>query len=224
MQLQYTTIASALNKAYRKEKVLREDLDNFKAQLRTLLGRINTDESEENAKNHLRDFLNDTYYKDQHLIATKGRADLVIHSEKKASSPVSVLFEVKRPRGQGDPQSAEMVSRERMNAKALHELILYYLRERMEHGNTDLKYLIITDIHRWFVFEAGDFDKLFYQNRRLRRAYEAWRDGRKTQSTTELEAQIDLLVYRLYGLSWAEVKLVDPAFGMSEEEYEAVEV
>lgn len=72
-----------------------------------------------------------------------------------------------------------------MNAKALHELILYYLRERMEHGNTDLKYLVITDIHQWYVFEAGDFDKLFYQNRVLRKEYEAWRDGRKTQSTTD---------------------------------------
>ncbi len=45
-----------------------------------------------------------------------------------------------------------------------------------------------------------------------------------TADTTALEAQIDLLVYRLYGLSWAEVKLVDPEFEMSEEEYEAVEV
>ena len=34
-----------------------------------------------------------------------------------------------------------------------------------------------------------------------------------------LEAEIDLLVYKLYGLSWAEVKIVDPEFGMSEEAY-----
>ena len=37
--------------------------------------------------------------------------------------------------------------------------------------------------------------------------------------TTPLEAEIDLLVYKLYGLSWAEVKIVDPEFGMSEEAY-----
>jgi len=42
--------------------------------------------------------------------------------------------------------------------------------------------------------------------------------------TTDLEAEIDLLVYRLYGLSWAEVKLVDPDFGMREAAYEAVEI
>ena len=45
-----------------------------------------------------------------------------------------------------------------------------------------------------------------------------------TASTLSLEAEIDLLVYKLYGLSWAEVKIVDPEFEMSEEAYEAVQV
>ncbi|MCO6493468.1 MAG: Eco57I restriction-modification methylase domain-containing protein [Phaeodactylibacter sp.] len=185
MKLRPIPVRRALNKAYRKEKVLRADIEAFKANLRTLLERIDTDESEENAKNHLRDFLNHTWYKDHHLIATKGRADLVIHTGDKAASPVGVLFEVKRPRGKTDPQAADMISREKPNAKALHELILYYFRERTEHRNTDLKYLVITDIYRWFVFDAADFDKLFYQNRRLRKDFEAWHDGRKTQGTTE---------------------------------------
>ena len=185
MKLRPIPVKRALNKAYRKEKVLRADIEAFKANLRTLLERIDTDESEENAKNHLRDFLNHTWYKDHHLIATKGRADLVIHTGDKSASPVGVLFEVKRPRGKTDPQAADMISREKPNAKALHELILYYFRERTEHRNTDLKYLVITDIYRWHIFDAADFDKLFYQNRRLQKDFEAWRDGRKTQSTTE---------------------------------------
>ena len=37
--------------------------------------------------------------------------------------------------------------------------------------------------------------------------------------TTELENQIDLMVYKLYELNYAEVLVVDPAFGLSEEEY-----
>jgi len=40
--------------------------------------------------------------------------------------------------------------------------------------------------------------------------------------TTALEAEIDLLVYKLYNLTWEEVKIVDPEFAMSEEEYEKV--
>ena len=79
-----------MNKTYLKEKVIRSDIELF--------NRINEDESEENAKGHFKDFLNSVWYKDEYLIATKERADLVIHNAKKATSTVGVLFEVKRPK------------------------------------------------------------------------------------------------------------------------------
>jgi adenine-specific DNA-methyltransferase len=60
-----------------------------------LLDRIDERESEENVKCHLADFLRSTYYNGNHLIATKERADLVIHLDKVEKSPVGVLFEVK---------------------------------------------------------------------------------------------------------------------------------
>jgi hypothetical protein len=36
----------------------------------------------------------------------------------------------------------------------------------------------------------------------------------------EFEYEIDILVYRLYGLSHEEIKIVDPEFQMSKAEYE----
>ncbi len=39
--------------------------------------------------------------------------------------------------------------------------------------------------------------------------------------TSALEAEIDLMVYHLYNLTHAEVLLIDPAFGLTEAEYEA---
>jgi hypothetical protein len=42
--------------------------------------------------------------------------------------------------------------------------------------------------------------------------------------TSALEKQIDVMVYKLYGLTYEEVKIVDPEFAMSEVEYESVEV
>lgn len=42
--------------------------------------------------------------------------------------------------------------------------------------------------------------------------------------TRELENQIDLTIYKLYSLTYEEVKIVDPEFGMSEEEYEGFEI
>ncbi len=44
------------------------------------------------------------------------------------------------------------------------------------------------------------------------------------QDTTTLERQIDVLVYRLYGLTHAEVLVVEPGFGMAQAEYELVVV
>jgi adenine-specific DNA-methyltransferase len=63
--------------------------------------------------------------------------------------------------------------------------VLYYLRERIEHGNNDVKHLAITNIYEWYIFNAADFDRLFYQNKRLRKEYEDWKLGRKAQSTTD---------------------------------------
>ncbi|GGG16179.1 hypothetical protein [Pontibacter amylolyticus] len=40
-------------------------------------------------------------------------------------------------------------------------------------------------------------------------------------NASALAAEIDLQIYRLYDLSYDEVLLVDPAFAMTREEYEA---
>ena len=39
-----------------------------------------------------------------------------------------------------------------------------------------------------------------------------------------LANQIDLLIYKLYDLTYEEVKIVDPEFAMSEAEYEAFQL
>jgi hypothetical protein len=41
------------------------------------------------------------------------------------------------------------------------------------------------------------------------------------KDTTALEAEIDRLVYKLYDLTYEEVKVIDPAFALSREEYES---
>lgn len=46
----------------------------------------------------------------------------------------------------------------------------------------------------------------------------------KNQDTKALEQQIDNIVYRLYDLTYDEVKVVDPEFGLSREEYEGIEL
>jgi len=185
MKLLVRKIQQALNPAYRKQTVRRDEMEAFKLHLAGLLRHINPDESEENAKGHLAAFLRSAFYGSDYLIATKDRADLVIHSGPKADSPAAVLIETKRPQPEGKPAAGDMLREKQPNVKALHELILYFLRERIEAHNTDLKYLVATDMREFFVFDAADFERLFFKNRILVKDYKDWRDGRKTAATTD---------------------------------------
>jgi len=44
------------------------------------------------------------------------------------------------------------------------------------------------------------------------------------KNTTALEQQIDNLVYKLYELTYDEVKVIDPAFSLSEQEYKNIKL
>ena len=46
----------------------------------------------------------------------------------------------------------------------------------------------------------------------------------QNQDTTALEQQIDNLVYHLYELSYDEVKVIDPEFSLSKNEYESIKI
>ena len=160
-------------KAYLRQKPLRSEIDLFKANLIHLLDKGSiieqrpTDESEEHLKNDLRDFLRDTYYKHTNAINTKDKKDLVIHLGKTTNSEVGVIIEAKRPNN-----IAEMVTAGQPNKKALHELILYYLHERIVLGNNQIKQLVITNVYEWYIIDANLFDKYIYRNIQIKKLYE----------------------------------------------------
>lgn len=170
----------ALNKAFLKVKPNRTDIERFKTHLITLLDRINDTESEEFHKNLISDFLKDTYYKQNHFINTKGRNDLVIHNGQNANSTVGVILEAKKP-----TNKAEMLTQEKVNVKAFQELVLYYLRERIKHKNLEIKHLVATNIHEWFIFDATLFDRLFAQNKNLVKQFNDFEAGRLADTKTD---------------------------------------
>jgi len=160
MKLNPVKPRKALNKAWLKTKPNRNQIEFFKKNLLQLLGHINETESEEFHKNLVSHFLKNTYYHDRFFINTKEREDLAIYTGKNAGSPVGVIIEAKKPSNR-----AEMLSIENINTKALHELILYYMRERISGNNLDLKHLMATNIYEWFIFDAADFEKWFVKNK-----------------------------------------------------------
>jgi hypothetical protein len=181
----------ALNKAFLKVKPIRNEIERFKANLVLLLDSVNETESEEFHKNLVADFLKTTYYHPNHFINTKGRNDLVIHNGNKANTAVGVIVETKKPTNKAemlklptaDDSPAQIMAK--LNVKALHELVLYYLRERITHKNLEVKYLIATNINEWFVFDATLFDRLFAQNRNLVKQFHDFEEGRLADTKTE---------------------------------------
>ncbi len=170
----------SLNKAFLKVKPNRTSIESFKMNLIQLLDRMNDNESEEFHKNLVSDFLKKTYYDPAHYINTKGRNDLVIHNGNSASYSVGVIVEAKKI-----GNKSEMLTKEKLNVKAFHELILYYLRERITVKNLEVKHLIATNIQEWFVFDATVFEKLFAQNKNLIKQFQDFEEGRLAGITTD---------------------------------------
>ena len=169
----------ALNKAFLKIKPNRTNIEQFKTNLIAILDNSGT-ESEEFHKNLVIEFLKKTYYDPNHFVNTKGRNDLVIHNGKEAKTNVGVIIEVKSP-----SNKTEMISTENLNQKALQELVLYYLRERITHKNTELKNLVVSNIYEWFVFDAQLFNKLFAENKTLVKQFIDFEEGRASGKTTD---------------------------------------
>ncbi|WP_209330833.1 DUF7149 domain-containing protein [Lunatimonas salinarum] len=187
----------ALNKAFLKVKPNRADIERFKRGLIHLLDTTNEVGSEEFHKNLVIDFLKKTYYDPDYFINTKERTDLVIHNGPKPHSSVGVIVETKKPTNKSEmPQvfanasrntqeGEQMVSADKLNTKAFQELVLYYLRERITHGNLAVKHLIITNSYEWFIFDAGIFDRYFAQSKGLVRQFSDFEAGRLADTRTD---------------------------------------
>lgn len=130
--------------------------------LKDLITDIKIENTEETNKGYIRDFLRGIgFQREGYKVNAEGRIDLSISK----SNVNYVLLETKKL---GSP---DMVSENNLNHKALHELILYFMRERITGGNTKMTYLIITDGIEWFVFDAVLFNNLFAKNKQFVKDY-----------------------------------------------------
>ena len=170
----------SLNKAFLKIKPNRTEIELFKTNLIAILDTINEKESEEFHKNLVINFLKKTYYDPDYFVNTKGRNDLVIHNGKDAKTNVGVIIEVKSP-----INKSEMITVANLNGKALQELVLYYMRERITHKNTELKHLAVSNIYEWFIFDAQLFNKLFAENKLFTKQFIDFEEGRLSGKTTD---------------------------------------
>ncbi|MFO5491258.1 MAG: type II restriction endonuclease, partial [Cuspidothrix sp.] len=169
----------ALNKAFLRIKPIRNEFEMFKRNLITLLNQIDENEREEFHKNILTDFLKNTYYGSDYLINIKASNDLVIYNGKDTKSTVGVILEAKKV------NNNEMLKVDNLSTKALQQLVLYFLRERIINKNSEIKYLIATNIQEWFIFDAAVFDSFFAQNKQLVKQFTDFEENRLSTSRTD---------------------------------------
>ena len=173
----------ALKKEYLKVKPDRESFGAFKVHLARLLDLCDSKKDEEFNKNLLSDFLKKSFYGDRYFINTKENSDLVIHNDKDVKSTAGVIFETKKPT---KTASAEMPKVDNLNTKAVQQLVLYFLRERVTHGNLQVKHLMVTNIYEWFIFDAEIFDRLFYQDKSLVKQFKAFEEKKFSSNKTDV--------------------------------------
>jgi len=158
------TVRQALSPAFLKQSPKREEIELFKKGLDALMCKINENELENHNKTFLKEFFNEIYCKNQFEIneyndtKNKIRVDLAVKQKNKTF--VEVLLEVKHP----TKNKGEMLTKDNLNRKALYELLLYYMSERLNNNNKSLRHLVVTNLYEWFVFDAKDFYEIFYSD------------------------------------------------------------
>lgn len=178
----YLAPHQSIRPAFIKIKPSKAAFDQFKSQLDGLVAQINSSptESEEHHKNHISAFLKSRFA--DYFINTSERIDLAIHHGKTPTDAVGVILEVKRPGNQ-----AEMPTLTQLNVRAMQELVLYYLRERLRilAKNFAVNHLIITNGYEWFIFDAQVFEKAFTHNSALVKQFNDFKAGRLSGNTTD---------------------------------------
>ncbi|EAJ0326208.1 class I SAM-dependent DNA methyltransferase [Campylobacter lari] len=155
------------NPYYRKKQILKDDFEKFSkilSEYMQILCEFHEQNEDYLVANALSVFLTKLNFKSIVKSKQKGKSeiDLAIIKDE-LSKDLEVLIEAKRP------NSKEFISDTKPNSKALHEAILYYFRNR-EHSFS-LKFIIITDFYKFYIFKASEFEELFYKNSEFKKLY-----------------------------------------------------
>ncbi|EAJ0334976.1 class I SAM-dependent DNA methyltransferase [Campylobacter lari] len=156
------------NPYYRKKQITQNEFDTFCKALTQYIERLENSQSENEdylVANALSPFLTMLNFKTHIKTKQKGKSEIDLAIAKdELSKDLEVLIEAKKP------NSKEFITHTKPNSKALHEAILYYFRNR-EHSFS-LKFIIITDFYKFYIFKASEFEELFYKNTSFKKLFE----------------------------------------------------
>lgn len=184
-----------LNPFYAKAPILDNTYQNFLQSLESYRQNLlkNQNQNEDAlVANALKPFLESLGFTTQVKAKQKGKSEIDLAITQ--NDTIEVIFEVKKP------NSNDFFTPNNPNCKALHECILYYLRER-KNANSSLKFIIITDCYHFYIFSAKDFEKLFHKNKEFQKLFENFQNpnsllkGNTDEFYKEAKSLLDSLAY-----------------------------
>lgn len=188
MKISTHTPRKFLNPLLSKKSIVAHEFDSFKASINKYVSNVARQRIEKQSEPNivasaLMPFLqaNPLFY-DCGPYSHKGQSgiDLVIRS----GLDVAVIIEAKAV------NSKEMITPTDINRKSFHEAIFYFMQER-QRGNDKVTHIVLTDFHKWFIFDAKDFDRLFWKNDTLKNIFLAYHDPNTlTKSTADMYSAI----------------------------------
>lgn len=133
--------------------------ENVKRYVDMTIKAIHENESEEHLKNITNSFLKAIYSAERYEINTDKRIDSTI----KVDGKVQAIIETKKP-----TNKSEMVTENKINVKALHEILFYYMVETRDVTgskvkrllNTEIRRCIITNTQTWVIIDANEIEKV----------------------------------------------------------------
>lgn len=160
------TISESLHKAYRRNPINKDDMIKFQSALRIFYNSVSNKGIESSKETYLRDFLKSTFYSNNDINKlSDNNVDWAVRLEGQ-NRPVGIIIEDKR-----QENKREMITADDLNRKAMQQLVYYYLIEKEQKKNIDVRHLIANNMYEFFIFDATSFEKYFYQNKELVREF-----------------------------------------------------
>ena len=228
-----------LNPFYAKAPILDNTYQNFLQSLESYRQNLlkNQNQNEDAlVANALKPFLESLGFTTQVKAKQKGKSEIDLAITQ--NDTIEVIFEIKKP------NSNDFFTPNNPNCKALHECILYYLRER-KNANSSLKFIIITDCYHFYIFSAKDFEKLFHKNKEFQKLFENFQNPNSllkgntdefykeakslldspqyAQSLQSFNSNLDSNEVSLNGLFWDLTPLLAPQSAESKESKKSTE-
>lgn len=153
-ELQLREIFKSFDKAYFTKKPSQEEFDAFSEIATHYAVKVNEaierNKIEENVKLDFRTLLKEAFFASRRdcSIEPVNNIDMAIVKE----GSVRVLMEFKRV-----SNKSEMIRRDDLNKKALHEALAYFYQEFYQKNNRQIRTIIISNGVEFFIFDPKEF-------------------------------------------------------------------